>query len=145
MIWKEMEKSCKWCVTSTTTKDFKVSLKFIVNSEEVILSELSVDLEEQREDNYLSLLDKYSYYLLVFICYHKFMLDSKTKNLDTEKDISIWLWTKNLDKLSSQEPKSSDLLEAIWPKWNSLKSKPQWWIWFLEAPLLDPSLLITMT
>jgi hypothetical protein len=59
----------------------------MLNLEEVILSVLLVKQLEQKEDNCQSPQDKSFYYLHVFICYLKLMLDLKINKADTEKDI----------------------------------------------------------
>lgn len=87
MIWKVMVKNFKLCATSTIIKVFKDSLKCTPSLEEVTLLVLLVNQAEPKEDNFLLLLERFSYFLHVFTCYLKFTLVLKTNNLDTEKDI----------------------------------------------------------
>jgi hypothetical protein len=82
-----MVKNFKLCATSTIIKVFKDSLKCTPSLEEVTLLVLLVNQAEPKEDNFLLLLERFSYFLHVFTCYLKFTLVLKTNNLDTEKDI----------------------------------------------------------
>ena len=82
-----MEKDFKLCVTLTTTKEPKVSLKYIPNSEEEILLVSLVVQERLKEENSQLLQEKSFYFHHVFTCFHKLTLVSRTKNLDTERDI----------------------------------------------------------
>lgn len=87
--WKAKEKSFKSCAILMVIKGFNHLLKFILNLEEEILSELLVNLVEQQEDNFLLLQDKFSFYLHASTCYLNHMLVSKINNPDIEKDILI--------------------------------------------------------
>lgn len=87
--WKVMERSFKWCATSTTIKAFKGLLKFTQNSEEVTSSGSSVNPEGPKEESCQLLQEKSFYFPHVFICCLKPMWDSRTNNPDTEKDIWI--------------------------------------------------------
>lgn len=89
MIWKDKVKDFKLCVTLTTIKVFKPLLKFILNSEEVILSVLSVNQVEQIEENSQLLQDKFSFFHHASICYQNHMSVLRINNQDIERDILI--------------------------------------------------------
>lgn len=84
-----MEKDFKLCVTLTTIKELKASLKFTPNSEEVISSVLLVVQERPKEENFQSPQEKLFFFLHVFTCSQKPTSVSRTNNPDTERDI----WT----------------------------------------------------
>lgn len=104
----------KSCVTSTITKVFKALLMFTQSSEEVTLSVSLVNQEKLKEESFRSLQEKSSFYPHVFTCCPKPTSVSRTKNPDTERDIWTWSWTRNLDKPSLWDQRSSVTSDNIW-------------------------------
>lgn len=88
--WRVKVRDFKWCAISTTTRDFKLSAKFIPSSEEGTLSAWLANQGEQREENCQSLRERFSCCLHACTCYLRLMWVSRTHKLDTERD--IWTW-----------------------------------------------------